>query len=376
MGKKKVLITATVLSHIGQFHRPLGELLHSAGYEVHVAGKDNLALKNGLKVDWADKVFDVPFSRSPKSADNIKAYKELRRIISSEGYDYIHCNTPMGGIVTRLAACKARKSGCMVIYTAHGFHFHKRASKFAWIVYYPIEKIFAHLTDKLITINHEDYALAAKHFQCDTYYTHGVGVDANRFVPLDNEDERISLCHELNIPEAAKVILSVGELLLNKNQKMIIRAMTSIAARIPESLLIIAGNGSLREELEAYTKKLGLSTNIRFIGYCTTLEKYQKVASVLAACSYREGLPLNLVEAMLAKNPVVASRNRGHDELIKDGETGFLVEPDDSDAMAEKIILLLEDDYLQARFGEEAYKFALDYSFDNVKQELKTIYFK
>lgn len=376
MHNKKVLITATVLSHIGQFHRPLGELLHSAGYEVHVAGRDNLALKNGLKVDWADKVFDVPFARSPKSMDNIKAYRKLKRIISNESYDFIHCNTPMGGVVTRLAARLARKAGCKVIYTAHGFHFHKRASKFAWLVYYPIEKCFAHLTDKLITINHEDYALATGHFQCDTYYTHGVGVDANRFVPLDGEDERLSLCHELDIPEAAKVVLSIGELLPNKNQKMIIRAMKSIIARIHDTLLIIAGNGPLREELESYVKELGLSKNIRFIGYCTTLEKYQKVASVLAACSYREGLPLNLVEAMLAKNPVVASHNRGHDELIKDRETGYLVKPDDSEEMAEKIIKLLEDDILRTEFGENARKFALDYSFDNVKQELRTIYFK
>jgi len=371
---KTALITATVLSHIAQFHRPLGELLHSAGYKVHVAGKDNLALKNGLTIDWADSVFDVPFSRSPKSSDNIKAYKELKRIISNEDYDYIHCNTPMGGIVTRLAARQARKSGCKVIYTAHGFHFHRRASKFAWIVYYPIEKCFAHLTDKLITINHEDYALAAKRFQCNTYYTHGVGVDASRFVPLEGEDERLSLCHELDIPEAAKVVLSIGELLPNKNQKMIIRAMKSIITRIPEALLIIAGNGSLREELELSVKELGLSENIRFIGYSTTLEKYQKVASVLAACSYREGLPLNLVEAMLAKNPVVASHNRGHDELIEDGETGYLVEPDDSEGMATQIVRLLKDDSLRTEFGEKARRFAIEYTYDNVKKELKKIY--
>ena len=74
MSPKKILITATVLSHIAQFHRPLAEMLHAHGFEVHVAGKDNLASKNGLKIDWADKIYNVPFSRSPKSLDNIKAY--------------------------------------------------------------------------------------------------------------------------------------------------------------------------------------------------------------------------------------------------------------------------------------------------------------
>ena len=69
----KVLLTATVQSHICQFHRPLVEVLHAHGCEVHVAARDNLAEKNGLKLDFADKVYDIPFSRSPKSPDNIRA---------------------------------------------------------------------------------------------------------------------------------------------------------------------------------------------------------------------------------------------------------------------------------------------------------------
>ena len=77
----KVLLTATVQSHICQFHKPLVEVLHKHGYEVHTAARDNLAEKNGLKLDFVDKVYDVPFARSPKSTDNIKAYKVLFGII-------------------------------------------------------------------------------------------------------------------------------------------------------------------------------------------------------------------------------------------------------------------------------------------------------
>lgn len=63
----KVLLTATVQSHICQFHRPLAEVLHKHGCEVHIAAKDNLAEKNGLKLDFADKVYNVPFSRSQRA---------------------------------------------------------------------------------------------------------------------------------------------------------------------------------------------------------------------------------------------------------------------------------------------------------------------
>lgn len=125
----KVLLTATVQSHICQFHRPLVEILHAHGCEVHVAARDNLAEKNGLKLDFAEKVYNVPFARSPKSRDNLQAYREVKKIIDEGHYDVIHCNTPMGGVITRLAARKARKSGTRVYYTAHGFHFYKGAPK-------------------------------------------------------------------------------------------------------------------------------------------------------------------------------------------------------------------------------------------------------
>ena len=85
----KVLLTATVQSHICQFHKPLVEVLHKHGCEVHVAARDNLAEKNGLKLDFGEKVYDIPFARSPKSKDNIQAYKELKNIINKEKYDNI-----------------------------------------------------------------------------------------------------------------------------------------------------------------------------------------------------------------------------------------------------------------------------------------------
>ena len=78
---KKVLLTATVQSHICQFHKPLAALLHENGYEIHVAARNNLAEKNGLKLDFVDKAYDIPFARSPKSPDNLKAYKQLKKII-------------------------------------------------------------------------------------------------------------------------------------------------------------------------------------------------------------------------------------------------------------------------------------------------------
>lgn len=371
---KKVLLTATVQSHICQFHRPLVEVLHAHGYEVHVAARDNLAEKNGLKLDFADKVYAVPFARSPKSVDNIRAYRELKKILDRERYDVIHCNTPMGGIVTRLAAGKARKNGTKVFYTAHGFHFYQGAPRKNWLVFYPIEKLFSRLTDKLITITYEDHQLAGQRFRCRVEHIHGVGVDEKRYHPADPE-EQAALRQELGFAPRQKLILCIGELLPNKNQAMAIRVMDAVRKEYPDALLLLAGNGPKKADLEQQIKDLSLQKNVRLLGYCTHLEKYQKIADVLVSCSRREGLPLNIVEAMLSGNPVVATRNRGHRELLRQGENGYLVDVDDVEAMAKMVTELLADDRKRREMGENAAAFAKQYAFTNVKKELADIYF-
>ena len=371
---KKVLLTATVQSHICQFHKPLADVLHAHGYEVHVAARDNLGEKNGLSLDFADRVYNIPFARSPKSPDNLRAYRELKKILDREHFDVIHCNTPMGGIVTRLAALKARKRGTKVFYTAHGFHFYKGAPKKNWLVFYPIEKLFSRITDTLITITHEDYALASEKFCCRAVHMHGVGVDENRYHPASRE-ERSALRAELGFTQDQKILLCIGELLPNKNQAMAIRVMDAICREYPDVLLLIAGNGPEKENLEQLIAQLNLEDNVRLLGYCTDLQTYQAVADVLVSCSRREGLPLNIVEAMLSGNPVVATQNRGHRELIREDENGFLVAVNDEAAMANRLLKLLGSEEECRRIGETACVFARQYGFTNVKRQLEEIYF-
>jgi glycosyltransferase EpsD len=280
----------------------------------------------------------------------------------------------MGGIVTRLAAKQARENGTKVFYTAHGFHFYDGAPKKNWIIYYPIEKYFSNKCDKLITITHEDYRLAKEKFHCQVKHIHGVGVDEKRYFPVEEAEKR-RLRQQMGYGENQKILLCVGELLSNKNQKTAVRAMKYIKEKFPDAVLLIAGNGQEKENLEAEIQACGVENNVRMLGYCTHLQDYQHIADVLLSCSYREGLPLNIVEAMLSGTPVVASINRGHKELIQDGKTGFLVNADDSKAMAKKTLKLLEEEILTKEISESARKHATDYSFTVVKQELEEIYF-
>lgn len=368
---KKVLLTATVQSHIAQFHKPLAKMLHDNGYEVHVAARDNLAEKNGLKIDFADKVFDVPFERSPLSPKNLKAYKEVKKIIDNGDYDFVHTNTPAAGVYTRLASQKARKKGTCVIYTAHGFHFYDGAPKKNWLIYYPIEKFCARLTDKLITITEEDYALASKKFKTNVYHIHGVGANSSKFFVL-NDEEKIAVRKELGISEDTRVIVNVGELLPNKNQRTAILAMKKVVEKYPTAKLYIAGNGPELDNLTNLIKENGLESNVEFLGYTLELNKYNNIAECSVACSFREGLPLNVMEAMLCENAVVASNNRGHRELVKDGVTGFIVGVTDVNAFSDRIIKVLDNPTIYSKPALEKAQLFTD---RNVYKELENVYF-
>lgn len=348
-------------------------MLHEHGCEIHVAARNNLAEKNGLKLDFVEQIFDVPFQRSPFSPKNLKAYQQLKKIIDEGGYDVIHCNTPVGGVLGRLASRKARKHGTKVFYTAHGFHFYKGAPKKNWLIWYPVEKLMCRYTDKLITITQEDYDLASAKFPTQIERIHGVGANSAKYQRL-SETEREALRQELGFSAQDKLLLCTGELLPNKNQITAIRAVQILAEKQPEVKLLLAGNGPTLPELQAEVDRLELQNHAEFLGYRTDLERYANIADVIVSCSYREGLPMNIVEGMQLGKPVVASYNRGHRELIVPDKTGYMVPPSDADAFAEKIALLMDDAALAARLGQAGYERAQMYADENVKTELAEIY--
>ena len=321
----KALLTATVQSHIAQFHEPAIALLKKHGYEVHVAGRNNLAEKHGLTLTTPDQIFDVPFERNPLSPSNVRAFTQLRAIVRAGGYEIIHCNTPVVGILTRLVAAPFRRRGTTVVYTAHGFHFFKGAPLLNWLVYYPLERGFARLTDVLVTINKEDYARAARFPAGTVQYVPGVGVDLQRFgeAPASNAGLR----RELGLADDDFVVLSVGELNDNKNHATVIRAIAQMDD--PRAQYLICGNGPRRQQLEDLALELKVDDRVHFLGYRRDIPDMLAASDVFCLPSFREGLPLSVMEAMAAGKPIVCSGIRGSVDLVDEGPGGFVVSPAD-----------------------------------------------
>lgn len=378
---KKMLIVATVVSMIEWFNKDLiNTLLDSGEYEIEVAvnlgylyDTDKKRTNSFIESMEARGVIfrNIPFTRSPFSAKLFSNYKLLKELINKGKYDIIHCHTPVAGMLTRAAAKSARKKyGTKVVYTAHGFHFFKGSSKLSWLTFYPVEKHYAKYTDLLITINQEDFNRAKTFTAKKCCYLPGVGVDLSRFDLPD--DTREIKRNELNLPLDATVIIHIAELNKNKNQENLLRAFSSLNNK--NAYLLFCGKGDLEEYLKNLTKELGIENNVIFAGFRNDIPELLKASDIFAFPSYREGLPVSVIEAMASGLAVVGSKIRGISDLVKDNEGGFLINPASSDDIADKLDKLISDNELCKNFGEFNKNEASKYSRDIVLSELTKLY--
>lgn len=375
MEKKKVLFVATVVKqHIMTFHIPYLRMFQEMGWETAVASSNDYEDPANLNIPNCDTYYEIPFERIPWKAGNIRSYRMLKEIIDRENYDIIHCHTPVGAMIARLAAAGARKRGTRVIYTAHGFHFHKGSSLVSWLAYYPVEWVLAHLTDVLLTMNREDFSLAKKKMHAKRVeYVPGVGIDTRRFdrTGFDRQEKRRSL----GFGEQDFLILTVAEMNKNKNQSMVLKALAKLKDREEYAHMkyLICGMGEYGQVLRQQARELGVEDHVFFMGYRKDIPDIYRSCDLFAFLSYREGLPVALMEAMSSGLPTVCSAARGNTDLVEDGKEGLIVQQD-PDAVAGAILELYHDTDRRRRFGAAAVEKVRQFDNENVHRVMKDIY--
>ena len=371
----RVLYVATVVkTHIMEFHIPYLKMLKEMGWETAVAARNDFDDPADCVIPYCDHYFDIPFERNPFKPGNIKAYKELKKVIDEGNYDIIHCHTPVGAMLTRLAAQDARKKGSKVFYTAHGFHFYKGAPLINWLAYYPVEKYLARKTDVLITINKEDYNRAKKSFKAGKIiYVPGVGIDINKFSKrIGNREEKRA---EFGFKHDDFVLLSVGELITRKNHAVVLDALGALkkAGKLDNIQYVICGRGVLDAELKDKAASLGISNHVHFLGYRNDVSEICNAADIFVFMSLQEGLPVALMEAMACGLPAICSNIRGNTDLIENGKNGEIVE-NTAISVADAIENLQNEDALRNRYAQAAVTTIKHFDLSSVETEVRDIY--
>ena len=371
---KKVLFVATVVkTHIMEFHIPYLKMFKEMGWETAVAARNDYENPSDCVIPYCDTYYDIPFERNPLKLGNMKAYKRLEKVIDDGGYDIIHCHTPVGAMLTRLAAKKARKNGTRVFYTAHGFHFYKGAPAINWILYYPVEKWLSRYTDVLITINKEEYERAKTFKAGKVCYVPGVGIDLKKFnVGYVNKERKRK---EIGVSANDFVLLSVGELIPRKNHEVVIRALSVLKQRdkLNHIEYVICGRGAYEADLKKLAEELGVADHIHFLGYRNDISEICNCSDLFVFMSRQEGLPVALMEAMACGLPAVCSNIRGNTDLIDDGVTG-LISNNTPEELAEAINKMRNDTDLRDRLASAALQKIKQFDLSSVEDEMTKIY--
>lgn len=325
------------------------------------------------------KAEHIDCDRNPLAKKNYTlAKKQLLDLMKREKYDVVHCNTPIGGVLGRICANKAKIP--YVIYEAHGFHFWTGAPIKNWICYYPIERYMAHFTDMLITINDADY-VQAKKFRLKkngrVEKVPGVGVDLSKFDKEQRKTEkgeeiRLSRRKSWNIDPSAFVFVSVGELNDNKNQEVAIRALAK--ANDPNFYYLICGEGKNRKYLVELAEQLGVGKQVKLLGFQSNIPEVLLACDCFVFTSFREGLPGALMEAMASGLPCIASKIRGCTDLLDDSD--YLFDPKDADELADKMRSIVDKgERLRevTRNSNNVVNFDLDHAIQSLKELYKSV---
>ena len=299
---------------------------------------------------------------------DVKAYKELKRMIDVNHFDLIHTHTPTASILVRLSARRARKKGTVVMYTCHGFHFHNAAPRKNWIMYYPVEKWMSKYTDYIVTINKEDFSRAKTFYARQVRYIPGVGVDVNKIKSVKVDKKAYK--KRIGIPEDCMMILSVGELIERKNHQVIIKALGKL--KRDDIYYVICGRGPLKDKLENLSNSLCVHTV--FLGFRRDIPELCNTADISAFPSRIEGLGLAGIEAMAAGVPLVSSNVHGILDYVIDGKTGYSCDPDDIDGFAAAIDKLAGSDDLRMRMREDCLKAVEPFEMRNALNSMWSIY--
>lgn len=361
---KKILFISNT-ANFSKFNRPFMRWFKDQGWTVDYCspGEENI-------LD-CDKQYSISIARSPFSLKNINALQELKKILNENKYDILHCHTPMGAVIGRLAAKKLWKQGKIkVIYTAHGFHFYKGAPLLNWLLYYPMEKWLSHYEDTLVTINNEDYERTKAWGR--TYKIDGVGVNLSRFHPISVEEKAI-VRKELGFSKNDFIITIVAELNKNKNQIMLVRNIETLKNSIPNLKVLLIGKESL-PIVRNYVTQNKLEEYIFFWGYRNDVDKLTMISDIAFSASLREGLPINIIEAMACGIPVVCSDNRGHRSLIRNGDTGFIFNPKSDVQMTNDILQLYNEPELRKNMGKRNTEESKKYSVEIALKRMAEIY--
>jgi glycosyltransferase involved in cell wall biosynthesis len=295
----------------------------------------------------------VPMRREPAPLADLVALWRIRKLLKIERPDVVHAHGSKGGLLGRLAA---RLAGVpRVIHTPHVYPF-QWAKGLRRSVFLAAERILWRLSDKIVAVGRgqAELALAAHVATSDRLAIIPNGIDAAKVQQLATGANRAAVRRELGLAEDDLAVGMVARLAPQKGCGHFLRAAKLVAERQPRARFLVVGSGPLLPYLQALSADLGLAGRMTFLGHRPDAHRLYAALDLFVLSSLWEGLPYVILEAQASSLAVVASRIPGCQELIADGQTGYLVDLRDEAGIAARICDLLASPERRSEMGRLA----------------------
>ncbi|PKN13292.1 MAG: glycosyltransferase family 1 protein [Deltaproteobacteria bacterium HGW-Deltaproteobacteria-4] len=372
---KKVLFVSTMAYTLDAFLLPYAYHFRNKGWQVDAAAS-NASNHNACREAF-NHIWDINWSRNPFDFKNLhRASQEIQTLITREGYDLVHVHTPIASFITRFAMRSRQQSRRpVIIYTAHGFHFHKGGRMISNGLFLNLEKVAGRWTDYLVTINKEDYSAAGKHRIVSPErlkYIPGVGVDLKTYSPESMTKSDIALFrNNMGIDERDWLFLVIGELNRNKRPDLVIDAFAALPTK--KAHLVFLGEGYLRSRLRAQGERLNVLDRTHFLGFRSDVTTLLEVADSLILASQREGLPRSIMEALCLERPCIGSDVRGTRDLLADG-CGLIFKTNDQQSLTQTMSWMIEHPEETKSMGKHGRQIMVNYDINHILKLHEELY--
>lgn len=316
--------------------------------------------------------------RQPSFFSDRKAYKHIQKIIREFKPDIVHTHASKAGALGRRAAVKMNVP--IIIHTFHGHVFHSYFGKFKTFIYKTIERRLAQKTTGIIAISElQKKELSEQHKICDQSKITVIplGFDLTKF-HHNLELRRIETRLKYEIEEQEVAIAIVGRLAPIKNHTLFLKTIENVALRTKQKLAVfIVGDGSEREAIEQRIQTMSSIENLRIImtSWILDIGTFNAGMDIMCLTSDNEGTPVSLIEAQAANIPIVATDVGGVRDVVLDGETGFVVPKNSTDAFAEKLFLLIEDEKIRTKMSQNGWNYVENkFHYSTLANNMKSYY--
>jgi len=300
--------------------------------------------KSGIKVQRINSL-----KRDFSPIQDLKCLFQLYSLIRRGKYQIVHCHSTKAGILGRIAAWLARVP--RIYFTVHGWGFYNE-QEYGWAqrILILAERLCARFSTKIVCVSENDLkqGLLRKIARAGKFTLIRNGV------AMENLNRTGSLRREINATDEEVVFGMVARLHYPKDPILYLKAAKMVLESNGGCHFVLIGDGSLYDECLEFVSKSGLESRVHVLGFRKDARFLYSDFDVFVLSSLFEGLPLTVIEAMFAGLPVVASNVGGIPELVSDGRNGFLTIPGSPEDLAQKMLLLAEDDYLRRKMGGES----------------------